>query len=184
MDALIVLFIIGGIIVSLASKSKKQKKQNPEAEKPAAPAPAPAPEKIPYTKEEWAKYLREMGIGAKGAAAAKTEAPPKPAAGAAFSGEGAVNYVQVKPSAPPAGSPEMAERMRRAVEQGMPGSVAVQGESEAEHAEHLEKMRAADLQAHQQSQTVRELRQMNRARLRQAVVMREILDRPVSMRGE
>ena len=181
MDALIVLIVIGAFILSLTKKAKRPKQQNADAEKTVPTKPAQA-QKIPYTKAEWNEYLRAQGIAQKQTAAAP--ARPAAAAQAASAERDSDHDARVRPSAPPAGSREMVERMHRAVECGMPGSVSAQGESEAEHAEHLQKMREDDLQTRMQSETLRELRQMNRARLRQAVVVREILDRPVSMRGE
>ena len=174
MDALIVLFVIGAFILSLTKKTRKPKKQNSDAEKAAPPQSAPA-EKIPFTKEEWNAYLRAQKQPAAKTVSAASAVPAK---------ESTARDAHLQPSAPPAGSREMVERMHRAVERGMPGSVALQGESEAEHAEHLQKIYSAEHQSREASETLRELRQMNRARLRQAVIMREILDRPVSMRGE
>lgn len=187
MDALIVLFVIGAFILSLTKKANKPKKQNPDAEKTVPPQSAPA-EKIPFTKEEWNEYLRAQGIARKKTAAAPGNAEPQAksvsAAELTADKSAVTRDARLRPSAPPAGSREMVDRMHRAVERGMPGAVSAQGESEAEHAEHLRKMHDADQENRAQSETLRELRSMNRARLRQAVIMREILDRPVSMRNE
>lgn len=185
MDALIVLFVIGALILSLTKKANKPKKQNPDAEKTVPPQSAPA-EKIPFTKEEWNEYLRAQGIARKQRTAAKPVPAAEDAAPAELTADksAVTRDARLRPSAPPAGSREMVDRMHRAVERGMPGAVSAQGESEAEHAEHLRKMHDADQENRAQSETLRELRSMNRARLRQAVIMREILDRPVSMRNE
>ena len=178
MDALIVLFIIGGIIISVAKKAKRtqQKKINPEETIPTAPQPAQ--EKIPYTKAEWEAYLRTQGIARKGAPAAAAK-PAQPTAAP----DSAVHAV-TKPSAPEAGSREMVARMHRSVEHSISEAASPQGESESEHAEHLHKMFAADSEIRAQNETAAEFRRMNRTRLRQAIVMREILDRPVSLREE
>jgi hypothetical protein len=181
MDALIVLFVIGAFILSLTKKAKQPKKRDfdPEKTKPTQPAQT---QKIPYTKEEWNEYLRAQGVAQKKSAPHKPQ--PVPTAQAASVQEDSAHDARLRPSAPPAGSREMVERMHRAVEHGMTGSVTAQGESEAEHAEHLHRMYEDDLRARTQNDTLQELRRMNRARLRQAVIMREILDRPISMRGE
>lgn len=184
MDALIVLFVIGAFILSLTKKAKKPKKQNPDAEKTVPPQSAPA-EKIPFTKEEWNEYLRAQGIARKQPAAKPVPAAEESAPADLTADKKAVMHnARLQPSAPPAGSREMVARIRSTSERGMAGAVAAQGESEAEHAEHLQRMYAADQENRAQNETLRELRSMNRARLRQAVIMREILDRPVSMREE
>lgn len=62
------------------------------------------------------------------------------------------------------------------------GSVSTQGESEAEHAEHRLRAAAEEAARRQEHEALRELRAANRDKLRTAVVMSEVLGKPVSLR--
>lgn len=194
MDGLIVLFIIFGIISSLGKKKKKQddklkqyRRDNafaeafPECEKdkilqpekavkkaaeavrkipePVKKAAAPvigeaakaAAQEIPFTKEEWDRFLGNME--------GKKPEKARPSAGKQI----------------PAKQP-MAEGISAPLK-------SIQGESEEEHRKHLEKI-AADEKLHREKiETAREIRSMNRQKMRQAVVMSEILGKPVALRG-
>lgn len=157
MEGLFFLIIVGGAILSILRKSKKAAQKRDAQPQPPKPAQR---ERIPFTREEWETYLREQGVAKKAVrpaqAAQKVEKPaPKPAA----------QSVQT-----PAHSAFSV--------------VSTEGEAEAEHAEHVRRILADEAATRQQSASELELRRVNRARLRQAVVMREILDRPVALRDE
>ena len=199
MDGLIVLFIIMGIVSSLKKKKKKQEeklkqyqrdntfaevfpededdeilqtekiakkaaeaaKKIPEpVKKAAAPvireAAKAAAQEIPFTKEEWDKFLGS--IGEKKPAAVKAEAQPSP--------EGRISLKQAMP------------------EGFSPKLKSTQGESEEEHRRHLEKIARQEKLRQEKLETAQELRSMNRQKMRQAVVMSEILGKPVALRGK
>lgn len=199
MDGLIVLFIIMGIVSSLKKKKKKQEeklkqyqrdntfaevfpegaddeilqtekiakkaaeaaKKIPEpVKKAAAPvireAAKAAAQEIPFTKEEWDKFLGS--IGEKKPAAVKAEVQPSP--------EGRISLKQAMP------------------EGFSPKLKSTQGESEEEHRKHLEKIARQEKLRQEKLETAREIRSMNRQKMRQAVVMSEILGKPVALRGK
>ena len=60
MDGLIVLLIIIGVVTSISKSSKKKKAAEAQrkAEKPAPAQPKAGAVKIPYTREEWAEFLK------------------------------------------------------------------------------------------------------------------------------
>ena len=62
------------------------------------------------------------------------------------------------------------------------GTVSTQGESTEEHAGHHQKILAEEARMQEVQETLQELRHMNRQKLRQAVVMNEVLGKPVSLR--
>lgn len=62
------------------------------------------------------------------------------------------------------------------------GSISTQGENPAEHARHRQKVLAEEEQLRLEHQALQEVRSMNLQKLRTAVVMSEILDKPVSLR--
>ena len=180
MDGLIVMLIIFGIISRLNKKKKKQEQASKAAQKAEAFAEAAAVEtikaakkavktvpepvkkaavpivkavqqEIPFTKEEWDRFLGNME--------GKKPEKARPSAGKQI----------------PAKQP-MAEGISAPLK-------STQGESEEEHRKHLEKI-AADEKLHREKiETAREIRSMNRQKMRQAVVMSEILGKPVALRG-
>ena len=156
MDALIVLLVIGGLIVSLVKKAGAKRKKSDSAQTPEPKAESG--ERIPYTKEEWAKYLASQGI-------ARGKANP-----AAQTAKPAAQTAPRVPKAPVAAASAV--------------GVQIEGESEAEHGEHIRRILAGEAEARQRCETARELRRVNRERLRSAIVLREILDPPISMRDE
>jgi len=152
--ALITIALFGFAFSGKKKKKQREKwraeyleRKNAAQEKPAQTAKKePA---VPFTKDEWQKFLAKMD--APKAAPAK-KANPKPAP---------VLHVEND-------EPE--------------GTVSTQGESHAEHAQHRERMLAAEQELLHQQETLRELRRMNTQKLRSAVVMSEILGKPVSLR--
>ena len=172
MDGLIVLLIIIGVISSISKSNKKKKKAaeaQRKAEKPSSAQSKPDAAKIPYTREEWAEFLKEEGVPEAvvqpkpAAAKAAAPAPKKRRAKAVQSVADAPNAASTGPIAP---DPRQ----------------GVEGETEAEHAAH--RLRAAREEARIQIERAAEQVQteVNLQTLRSAVVMKEILDKPVSLR--
>ena len=119
--------------------------------------------------------------GNQNAQPAKAAKPARPAA---------------KPRAakPRAAAPEAVVARAAAFEQGHSGHDAegcvggsmehahTEGESRAEHSRHVEAQRQREAEEHRAAQLAGELAAMNVRRMRQAVVMAEILDKPKALR--
>ncbi|MGN0184463.1 MAG: hypothetical protein ACI4AL_05035 [Aristaeellaceae bacterium] len=177
MDGLIVLLIIIGVVTSISKSSKKKKAAAAQkrAEEPSPAQPKAGATKIPYTREEWEQFLAD----AEGEAAAKP-APAKKAA--------------AKPAAPkPAPQKRKASAPQMNVAAPAPaamstGSIAldprqsVEGETEAEHAAHRLRAAQEDMRIGAERAAEQALAEVNLQTLRSAVVMKEILDKPVSLR--
>ena len=177
LDGLIALLIIIGIVTSISKSSKKKKAAQAQrkAERPSPAQPKASTTKIPYTREEWEQFLAD----AEGEAAAKP-APAKKAA--------------AKPAAPtPAPQKRKASAPQMNVAAPAPaamstGSIAldprqsVEGETEAEHAAHRLRAAQEDMRIGVERAAEQALAEVNLQTLRSAVVMKEILDKPVSLR--
>jgi len=162
MDGLIVILILLAIFSASSNKKKKKAQKKAEQARPAAPQPEkPAAQaKIPFTKDEWNAYLTDME---------KQEKNPKPQ--------------PMKPirMTKPVKAPAPVLHLDHDVPEG---TVSTQGESAAEHAEHRQKLLAGEARLREQQQTLQELRHLNRQKLRSAVVMSEVLGKPVSLRSK
>ncbi len=177
MDGLIVLLIIIGVVTSISKSNKKKKAAAAQkrAEEPSSAQPKAGTTKIPYTREEWEAFLAD----AEGEAAAKP-APAKKAA--------------AKPAAPkPAPQKRRAQAVQQSVAAPAPaamstGSIAldpkqsVEGETETEHAAHRLRAEREEQRIHVERAAEQALAEVNLQALRSAVVMKEILDKPVSLR--
>ena len=169
MDGLIVILILVGILSSFSKKKKETQKRAAHA-RPAGPQPEARPikksgqTKIPFNKEEWEAFLAEAKAQEK-----KPVSPP---------------MRKAKPvSSAKAAKPEKAPAPVLLLDHDEPeGTVSTQGESAAEHAEHRQKVMVEEACLREHQETLQELRHMNRQKLRQAVVMSEILGKPVSLR--
>lgn len=187
LDGLIALLIIIGIVTSISKSSKKKKAAQAQrkAERPSPAQPKASTTKIPYTREEWEAFLAD----ADGEAAAEPAAPKKAEAKPAAKPENATKAAVAAPQK------RRAQSVQQSVSAPAPkaasaggGSIAldpmqgVEGEPEAEHAAH--RLRAAREDARIQIERAAEQAQteVNLQTLRSAVVMKEILDKPVSLR--
>lgn len=177
MDGLIVLLIIFGVI-SRISKSNKNKKKATEAqrkaEKPSSAQPKPDAAKIPYAREEWAQFLKEDGTP-------KAKAQPKPAAKPE-------DMVKVVAAVLQKRKAQVAQQRAAAPLREATGSIVldprqgVEGETEAEHAAHRRRAEAEEALRDSAQEARSAVAAMNLQALRSAVVMKEILDKPVSLR--
>lgn len=205
MDWLIVLLIVIGVI-SRASKKKKQQAQkqfqqrqagfdeaaelqqgganrlaevlrdvSKELEDELAPhrssKPAKPAAQLPYTKEEWQKLF----------------AAPKPQPKPVDKPKAAPAATPTEASATPTAAPIKALESK-ALERGVTGSIqlpleAMEGEAPLEHAAHRQRVIADEERLHQEHAQLRELRSANLQKLRSAVVMSEVLGKPVSLRA-
>lgn len=62
------------------------------------------------------------------------------------------------------------------------GAISTQGESEAEHAEHRRRIAAEEAARRLEREALRDLREANRDKLRTAVIMSDVLSKPVALR--
>lgn len=167
MQYVIILALLYFLFSSSSKKKKRAQQQGRQSEaerriKPAQPAPEPA---------EPAEEEPEEEVTAQGADA-KTLTPEEWEA-----------YLEAKAEKSAA---EQAEAPVRPQEsdvhaQSLPVS-ASEGETRAEHEAHNERVHAREQAERQYAEDARARRYANRQRLREAVIMREILDKPVSMR--
>lgn len=181
MDGLISILIIIGLAAFSSSRKKKKKTQEKatardRAFKEASQAIEQA--KIPFSKEEWEALLKAQkpleDTAKPKAAPAKPKAKPARAAKPANA---------VKPAKPqPAPAVPAAVPVLHIEDDAPEGTVSTQGESIAEHAAHVARIHAEENRLLQTQQTLQALRGLNRQKLRDAVVMSEILGKPVSLR--
>ena len=161
MSGWIVLLVIFGLINAISSPNKKKKKAHTKRQDGAQRAAPPKPKtphqpkqaRVPYTKEEWAAYLAEMS----GVSAPKKDAPKK---------------------AEHAPEPRLVTELH----QEMESSFSMEGESHEEHAEHRRRIEEEEALHQQERDAIADLRAANLDKLRAAVVMSEVLGKPVSLR--
>lgn len=114
--------------------------------------------KLPYTKEEWQKLF-----------ASPDAAQAKPI------------EAQAGPIEAPVKAPANDKTIMTSVITGS-DTGAVEGETPLEHAAHRQRVLAEEARIHREHAQLRELRSANLQKLRSAVVMSEVLGRPVSLR--
>lgn len=195
MDGLIVVLLLLGLVVRISKKNKKNKKNGRRdgakpsvaerfadalesvAELQSEPRPQPhltdaAPKsaneaagekdsvqlKIPYTQEEWSSFLKEKA------------APRKPTA------------PKAKPVSKAALKPKPAPISAEPAPISAEGS-SFEGEAPQEHAAHAERVVREEARIAQEQEEQLRLREMNLRKLRSAVVMSEVLGKPVALRG-
>ena len=177
MDGLIVLLIIISVISSIGKSNKKKKKATEaqrKAEKPSSAQSKPDAAKIPYTREEWSQFLKEEGTP-------KAKAQPKPAAKPE-------DMVKVVAAVLQKRKAQAAQQRAAAPLREATGSIVldprqgVEGETEAEHAVHRRRAEAEEALRDSAQEARSAVAAMNLQALRSAVVMKEILDKPVSLR--
>lgn len=174
MDGLISMLIIFGIF-SLFSSNKKKKAQKKHMEKARGfmeAAETALEEKAPFSMDEWKDYLKQQPASGHAAPAVRKMAEEKV--------KTAVQNAEIKPAKV---RPVKAAKPQPALQHDDPeGSISTQGETPEEHAEHRRKILAEEEKRHQEHAARQELRDMNLKKLRSAVVMSEVLGKPVSLR--
>ncbi len=176
MDGLIVLLIIIGVVTSISKSNKKKKAAAAQkrVESPSPAQPKAGTTKIPYTREEWEAFLAD----AEGEAAAKPTpakkavkpASPKPAPQKRKANTPQMNVAAPAPAAMSTGSIALDPKQ------------SVEGETETEHAAHRLRAEREEQRIHVERAAEQALAEVNLQALRSAVVMKEILDKPVSLR--
>ena len=167
MGQLIAIFLIIGILNTLTS-NKKKKKQN--AQKSGAQrAAAVQPKQQPKPAAQQSKPA-----SAKRQPAQQQRIPFTKAEWKAYLNELSAE-LPPKAEAPAPAPVEFAEELGE-------GFVSTQGESFEEHAEHRRKIAEEEARRHQEREALDDLRNANLEKLRAAVVMSEVLGKPVALR--
>ena len=197
MDGLIGLLIILGISSVFSSNKKKKQQQRSAAKQRAFRDAAEAMQagKKPYAREEWKQFLSEMeGAPAKKPAPAAEIAKPavqipepavQPAAPAVQAAKPPVQAASAEPLIPkkaPQKTPAAPAPLLYMDNDAPEGSISTQGESAAEHAMHRQKILAREEAIRREHEALQEVRSLNLKKLRTAVVMSEVLGKPVSLR--
>jgi len=200
MDGLIVILLIIGLVSGIGRKKKKEEHRRRQAGfneaagsqgKGASPSPAVAPKagsespeqvRIPYTREEWSKFLKENALSGPKEAARKDSARTVLRSGDA-----------APISGPEAGQPkresgegqefQKLHAQRLDAEKLRPDAKHREGESYAEHAGHKLRIAAEEEKLRREREELQELRNVNLKKLRAAVVMSEVLGKPLALRG-
>lgn len=172
MDGLITILILFGLYAMRSSSKKKKARQQAAQQRAFAEAgEAMQQGKMPFSKDEWKTYLKEQAKNVIAESASENL-------------QGIVEKPKAKAENPlPAAIKAEPPKLLPILEHDEPeGTVSTQGESAAEHAEHRRKVLAEEARQLEEHEALKELREMNLKKLRTAVVMREILDKPVSLR--
>lgn len=180
-EILISIGLVG--LVFIRSNQKRAKQAQQAAKKARAfrdaaevldtPKAKPAP-----SGEGWQELLAEMESLAKAKEAKPDRSEAKPAE---------IKAKPAKPLVKPA-EPAVKPVQKKAapvlfLENDEPeGSISTQGESAAEHALHRERILAREEALRREHEELLEIRSMNLQKLRTAVVMSEVLGKPVSLR--
>ena len=171
MDGLIVLLVIIGVINAITSKKKQAKQAKkraaqaqafenaiPKAQTKSKPRPQPKPQSRPKPKVD----ERQMRI------------PFTREEWKAYLSEMSEELVEKKAASAPIAHDDG--------ESFHEGFISTQGESIEEHAEHRRKIAEEEAQHRQEREALNDLRNANREKLRAAVVMSEVLGKPVALR--
>lgn len=163
-------------IRSLSAQEKRS--QVPPKETGGADMPKQTPpKKLPYSKEEWLKRFtdpnRPDGDAAEVPQNTNRHAPQPKA-----------HSKTLEAASADAASASTMDSAMGSVTFPRAASAAdfMEGESPLEHAAHRQRVIAEEERVRREHAQLRELRSANLQKLRSAVVMREILDKPVSLR--
>ena len=160
MESLIVVLII--LFIVLTNEKSKQKKRGAAPPKPQRPARG---------RENFRQRLEKLKAEAEKQLQAAGEALP----------DGALS------DAAPVLQPEIAQGVSLHDDEGCVGGsmahVHTEGETHAEHRRHVEALRRRETEERLAAQAAADLAALNIQKLRQAVIMKELLDRPVALRG-
>ena len=177
LDGLIVLLIIIGVVTSISKSNKKKKAAAAQkrAEVPSPAQPKAGATKMPYTREEWEQFLKEEGVP-------KPKAQPKPAAAKPEDVAKVAAAVLQKRKAQAAQQRVAAPVREASGSIVLDPSQGIEGETEAEHAAHRLRAKQEEQRIHVERAAEQAHAEVNLQTLRNAVVMKEILDKPVSLR--
>lgn len=156
MDGFVSFLVFLGVMFLIGKASSKKKPQQKNAQpqqSPAQPVKPGTPQRVPFTKADWQKMIEQQREVVK----QQTQEAPVIAGMPLEEGFSQETYSE--------------------------GLFSTQGESEAEHAEHVQKLQEAEAQLQSEKAVLAELHRSGRDELRKAVVMSEVLGKPVSLRS-
>lgn len=178
MDALLSILMIAALVALGSSNRKKQarkasaRRNNGHAE--ANESIRLAQQKMPLSKEDWITFLKEQ-----------SQSMPQSPKKKVISKAEHTSQSSKKASTPKRERNKAAKAapQKNAAPLPFEGSISTQGESAAEHAVHMAKIHSEEEKLRQQEQTLRQIRNLNQQKLREAVIMSEVLGKPVSLRS-
>lgn len=179
MESLLSILLIVAL-VALSSSNRKKKAQRKQAQQKRAFAEAAqmnGQDKKSRAMEEWQNFLKETTGGAA-VSTTMQSVVRKPT-----DTEQPVETIKAPARLPARVFHEARPKPAPAPEVPQEGMSSTQGESAEEHAAHLAKIHTEEERLHQTQQTLQEIRNLNRKKLRSAVVMSEVLGKPVSLRS-
>lgn len=183
---LIVVIIIACVSLSKKSAKNKQKGNKPSAAKPVQAARTPS---MPKAAAPAAKPAQAKTAAPAKSSLIEQELLRKTEELKALTGIDLTEHIEKKPAAKPAGKaaakPLASGESFTDKEGCVGGSLNVhteEGESHSEHAEHMKRMEANATARSAASEYAAALKHAQRADLRRAVIMSEILDKPVALR--
>ena len=161
MGGFIPLLIIFAIIESIVSKNKKKAEQAKKAggaQRAAQPKPKSKPKPQPKPQQVRVPYTKEEW--------------------SAFLNELNRDIASDEPRRKAAPAPQPRVELHSEFEEGS----SFEGESHEEHAKHLRRIEEEEALHRQELEALNDLREANLDKLRAAVVMSEVLGKPVSLR--
>lgn len=185
MDGLIVLLILFGVLSRLGKRKKKQPSNQRAKRRSDAP---PVIQKLQQIAEESAEQGKSFDM--KGWEKAFADVQRKAEAESeAFRAEMRKKN-SIEPPKEPRPAPAESRKAKATVEKrrNLPEGAsaplrAVQGESDADHRRHVEKIVREEKQRKEEAQALANLRNEKRKKLREAVIMSEVLGKPLALRG-
>lgn len=185
MDGLIVLLILFGVLSRLGKRKKKQPPNQQAKKRSDAP---PVIQKLQQIAEESAEQGKSFDM--KGWEKAFADVQRKAEAESeAFRAE-MLKKNSIEPPKEPRPAPAGLHKAKATVEKrrNLPEGAsaplrAVQGESDADHRRHVEKIVREEKQRKEEAQAQANLRNEKRKKLREAVIMSEVLGKPLALRG-
>ena len=114
-------------------------------------------------------------------AAANTAKAQKPVCGQVRMDE--IPQVAAKPAPAKKAVPAAAKPVPQLLHDEPEGTISTQGESRAEHAQHRRRILEEEARLQAEKDALEELRSANLEKLRSAVIMSEVLGKPVALRG-
>lgn len=185
MDGLIALLILFGVLSRLGKRKKKQPPNQQAKKRSDAP---PVIQKLQQIAEESAEQGKSFDM--KGWEKAFADVQRKAEAESeAFRAE-MLKKNSIEPPKEPRPAPAGLRKAKATVEKqrNLPEGAsaplrAVQGESDADHRRHVEKIVREEKQRKEEAQALANLRNEKRKKLREAVIMSEVLGKPLALRG-
>ena len=180
----VLVFLLIGILFAISGSRKKKRGQQPNG-RPVAPRPVqpvrPASPQRPVNASAGRDFLKELMKAVEDTTESMLEGKPAPKLAA----QPAIPVQPAAPAAQPA-APLYAQGGGLEDDEGCVGGsmahVHTEGETRAEHREHVERLKKREAEEQQAEEALWDSAALNRQRLRQAVVMAEVLGKPRALK--